>query len=175
MARRPNRSEQAAIDLLGRCGIDSPPVDVKAIAGQLGVDVRYEPFEGGLSGALYRGDSGHAVLGVNNWHAPVRQRFTIAHELGHLQLHPDELFVDGMLRRDDESSLAIKSHEIEANAFAAELLMPRKLILAEITKLLRASSAPEPKRLIEDLADIFEVSTQAMQYKLMNLGLAVSL
>ncbi len=175
MARRPNRAEQAAIDLLGTQGISAPPVRVDAIAKKLGVDVRYEPFNGGLSGALYRADDdGHAVLGVNNWHAEVRQRFTIAHELGHLLLHPDELFVDGVLKRDDDSSLAIRSHEIEANAFAAELLMPRKFVLAELNKTLATNATPDPKRLIEHLASLFDVSEQAMQFKLMNLGLAVS-
>src|SRR3954469_18194462 len=108
MARRPNRAEQAALDLLAKQGINAPPVPVEKIAKRLRVDVRFEPLEGGLSGALYRADDGHAVLGVNNWHAEVRQRFTIAHELGHLLLHPDELFVDGVLKRDGDSSLAIR-------------------------------------------------------------------
>lgn len=174
MARRPNRAEQKAIDLLDEFSIDAPPIDVEAIARRLKVDVRYEPLDGGLSGALYRAEGGRAVLGVNNWHAEVRQRFTIAHELGHLRLHPDELFIDGVLRRDDESSLAIRSHEIEANAFAAELLMPRKLVLAEINKTLATNASPDPKRLVEHLASLFDVSEQAMQYKLVNLGLAVS-
>lgn len=174
MARRPGRAEQAALDLLDKHGIDAPPIDVEKIARRLDVDVRYEPFDGELSGALYRDVDERAVLGVNNWHAEVRQRFTIAHELGHLLLHPDELFVDGVLKRDDESSLAIRSHEIEANAFAAELLMPRKLVLAEINDLLATNAAPDPKRLIEHLARLFDVSEQAMQFKLVNLGLAVS-
>jgi Zn-dependent peptidase ImmA (M78 family) len=174
MARRPNRAEQAAIDLLITQGIDAPPVRVEEIAKMLGVDLRYEPFDGGLSGALYRADDGHAVLGVNNWHAEVRQRFTIAHELGHLTLHRDELFVDGVLKRDDESSLAIRSHEIEANAFAAELLMPRKFVLTELNKTLSTNATPDPNRLIEHLAGVFDVSEQAMQFKLMNLGLTVS-
>lgn len=174
MARRPNRAEQVAIDLLERIHVDAPPVDVEAIARQLDVDVRFEPLDGGLSGALYRAEDGHAVLGVNNWHVETRQRFTIAHELGHLLMHPDELFVDGVLKRDDESSLAIKSHEIEANSFAAELLMPRKLILEEINRALATNATPDPKRLVEQLARLFDVSEQALQFKLMNLGLAVS-
>ena len=174
MARRPNRAEQTAIDLLEEQGINAPPVRVKEIATKLGADVRYEPLDGGLSGALYRAEDGHAVLGVNNWHTEVRQRFTIAHELGHLLLHPDELFVDGVLKRDDASSLAIRSHEIEANAFAAELLMPRKFVLAELNKTLATNATPDPKRLIEHLAGVFDVSEQAMQFKLMNLGLTVS-
>jgi Zn-dependent peptidase ImmA (M78 family) len=174
MARRPNRAEQAAIDLLDKNRIAGPPVDVEELAKKLGVDVRYEPFEGGLSGALYRADDGHAVLGVNDWHVDVRKRFTIAHELGHLLLHPDELFVDGILKRDGDSSLAIRSHEIEANAFAAELLMPRKLVLEEINEILAKNATPDAKRLVKQLANTFEVSEQAMQFKLMNLGLTVS-
>jgi Zn-dependent peptidase ImmA (M78 family) len=174
MTRRPNRAEQAAIALLEKIGLDEPPIDVERIARELDVDIRYETFDGGLSGALYRDADEQAVLGVNDWHAKVRQRFTIAHELGHLQLHSDELFVDGVLKRDDQSSLAIKSHEIEANSFAAELLMPRKLILAEINDVFATNAAPDPKRLIEHLARVFDVSEQAMQFKLVNLGLAVS-
>jgi len=174
MARRPNRAEQVALDLLDEQKIVAPPVNVERIARQLSVDVRYEPFDGGLSGALYRAADNHTVLGVNNWHADVRQRFTIAHELGHLLLHPDELFVDGVLKRDDESSLAIRSQEIEANAFAAELLMPRKLIVDAINRTLATNATPDPKRLIADLAKLFDVSEQAMEFKLVNLGLAVS-
>jgi Zn-dependent peptidase ImmA (M78 family) len=174
MARRPNRAEQVAIDLLERLGVDAPPVDVERIARQLDVKVRFEPLDGGLSGALYRSADGRAVLGVNNWHVETRQRFTIAHELGHLLMHPDELFVDGVLKRDDDSSLAIKSHEIEANSFAAELLMPRKLLLEEINRALGENATPDPKRLVGQLATLFDVSEQAMQFRLMNLGLAVS-
>lgn len=174
MARRPNRAEQAAIDLLDDNRIAGPPVNVEELAKKLGVDVRYEPFEGGLSGALYRAADGHAVLGVNDWHVDVRKRFTIAHELGHWLLHPDELFVDGILKRDGDSSLAIRSHEIEANAFAAELLMPRKLVLEEINEILARNATPDARRLVKQLASTFEVSEQAMQFKLMNLGLTVS-
>lgn len=175
MARRPNRAEQVAIDLLEKFAIDAPPVDVEHIANELNVDVRFEPLDGGLSGALYRASDGHAVLGVNNWHVETRQRFTIAHELGHLLMHPDELFVDGVLKRDDDSSLAIKSHEIEANSFAAELLMPRRFILSELNQSLATNATPDPRRLVEHLARLFDVSEQAMQFKLTNLGLSVSL
>ena len=52
--------------------------------------------------------------------------------------------------------------------------MPRKLVLAEINKTLATNATPDPKRLIEHLANVFDVSEQAMQFKLVNLGLAVS-
>jgi len=150
------------------------PVPVDRIAQKRGVKLRFEAFEGDLSGALYRADTGSTVLAVNDWHAEVRQRFTIAHELGHLQLHPDALFVDGFLARDGESSLAIKSEEIEANAFAAELLMPRQSVVTELNLAVEDGVGLDLKRVSARLATRFKVSEQAMQYRLVNLGIATS-
>lgn len=58
--------------------------------------VRYSPFEGELAGMLVRGD-GQIVIGVNSLHPLNRQRFTIAHECGHLLLHKGEFHVDRRL------------------------------------------------------------------------------
>lgn len=173
MARRPNRAEQAALELVERFDINEAPVPVEEIATALGADVQIEPLEGGLSGVLYR-DGDRTVLGVNGWHAEVRQRFTIAHELGHLQLHQDALFVDGLLHRDTMSSRAVNTHEIEANAFAAELLMPRHLLLAELHDRMPKSGVADPSRLTKQLAVTFDVSEQAMEIRLANLGLTTS-
>ena len=72
--------------------------------------------------------SGEPPTGVNSLHAPVRQRFTIAHELGHAVLHAREgIHLDQAFRlrfRDQTSAMAIDPEEIDANSFAAELLMP---------------------------------------------------
>jgi Zn-dependent peptidase ImmA (M78 family) len=173
VARRPNRAEQAALELLERFGVKEAPVPVEEIATALGADVQIEPLEGGLSGVLYR-EGGRTVLGVNGWHAEVRQRFTIAHELGHLQLHQDALFVDGLLHRDSTSSRAVNTHEIEANAFAAELLMPRHILFEELRQRLPESGATDPNKLTRHLAEKFEVSEQAMEFRLANLGLTTS-
>jgi len=84
-----------------------------------GAIIYYEPFDGRLSGMIHRQPNGRVVIGVNSSHAPTRQRFTIAHELGHLLLHKEELLhVDesaSIRFRDEESSLATKADEIEAN------------------------------------------------------------
>src|SRR6266851_1759525 len=112
----------------------TPPIPVEKIARLLGADVRYEPFEGELSGMLFR-EKGRSVVGVNALHSRTRQRFTIAHELGHLLLHSDnDLFVDKhyRVRRDRRSSEASDYAEIQANAFAAELLMPTALLTADV-------------------------------------------
>jgi Zn-dependent peptidase ImmA (M78 family) len=174
VARRPNRAEQAAIGLLDQFGIHELPIPVDKIAEDLGVALRYEPLEGGLSGVLFRDQQGRQVIGVNALHAPVRQRFTIAHELGHLRLHEDALYVDGLVRRDGKSSLALDPQEIEANSFAAELLMPRNLVVKELASRVPEGAVADPAKLLRRLAQDFGVSEQALQFRLVNLGVATS-
>jgi len=58
--------------------------------------------------------------------------------------------------------------EIQANAFAAEVLMPRDRVLSEARRLLEAGSEAS---MVSDLAQGFDVSEQAMEYRLINLGL----
>jgi Zn-dependent peptidase ImmA (M78 family) len=121
-----------------------------------------------------RGDE--IVIGVNESQADVRQRFTIAHEIGHMLLHADQpLIVDhGFaligLRRDDGAPG--DQREIEANAFAAALLMPEKWVTAALRgRDVDLSDDAE----IQSLAKRFGVSQQAMMYRLMNLGLLKNL
>jgi Zn-dependent peptidase ImmA (M78 family) len=174
MARPLNRAEREAAALIERFAVEQPPVPLEKIARGLGAEIRYESLAGDLSGALYRSQNGAPVIGVNDWHAEVRQRFTIAHELGHLQLHRETLFVDGVLKRNAESSMAISAREIEANAFAAELLMPRGLLVEQLEARLPTGRPADPKRVVRQLAGLFEVSEQAMQYRLVNLGFTTS-
>jgi Zn-dependent peptidase ImmA (M78 family) len=162
---------EAARKLLAELKIKDIPVPVERIAEKLGAKLSFEPFEGELSGMLFRkGD--RIVIGVNSSHAHTRQRFTIAHELAHLQLHEGELYVDeGRINlRDEDSSLAIKPEEIEANAFAAELLMPEDFICNQFSTFVKRHR-DSPEDLIVRLAKMFDVSSKAMEYRLSNLGL----
>lgn len=61
---------------------------------------------------------------VNKMESPGRKRFTIAHEIGHYVLKHKESHI---LKRDELSSLGTNQQEKEANAFAAELLMPEEI------------------------------------------------
>lgn len=82
------RAERAAAQLLAIHGIIRPPVDAEAIADAEGIVIVRRRFEDGdVSGLLFR-DGDHHVIGVNSAHPMARQRFTIAHELGHRALHP---------------------------------------------------------------------------------------
>lgn len=158
----------------------TPPVDIEAIARQLGIDIVERaglrlPGRDGLSGLLLQ-RKGHTICVVNRDHHINRRRFTIAHEIGHYLLHPrQESFIDpdfSLAARDNMSSEGVDPQEIEANAFAAELLMPGEWLLNEVRR-------PHELDVFEDatikhLAQRYGVSVQAMTLRLTNLGLLSS-
>jgi Zn-dependent peptidase ImmA (M78 family) len=158
-------------ELLKQSAVKKPPVPVERIAQHLGLDVRYAPFEGDLSGALIRTKE-ETYIGVNSFHHSNRQRFTIAHEIAHyllhkgLRVHIDKEF--WVNYRDEELSKAVKWQEIEANKYAAELLMPTDFVVRDINKLKRLD-----KQAMQILAKRYKVSPQAMQITLANLGLVI--
>ena len=113
---------------------------------------------------------GVPIIGVNSLHHPNRQRFTIAHELGHLELHRQMItttvHVDKnfpALMRDPKSATGTEQIEIEANQFAAELLMPRELIEQALAG---EQFDIEDDGPIEEIAKKFRVSKQALQYRI---------
>ncbi len=169
-----SRVDRLAAEILQQAGILDAPVDVEQIARMVGAPVIFEPLEDEVSGMLYRRDNA-ATIAVNSRHARVRQRFTIAHEIGHHQLHKGrEVIVDHMVRarvnfRDLTSSQATDREEIEANRFAAALLMPGDWVAELLGHTI--PQARSTTRVVELLADRFEVSRQAMENRLINLGL----
>ncbi|MFH8564627.1 ImmA/IrrE family metallo-endopeptidase [Streptomyces sp. NPDC017988] len=171
----PRRTETLASQLLAEGGISSPPVDVEWLATSRGALVSRSSFkDGDVSGMLVRRDGQAPVIGVNDAHSELRQRFTIAHELGHLLLHPGrEIVLDRPVRvnlRDRTSSMATDQEEVQANAFAASLLMPAPMLRSELMKL-DPAVRQDPDRCTSELADVFKVSTAAMGFRLINLGL----
>jgi Zn-dependent peptidase ImmA (M78 family) len=158
--------------LLEELGVHDPPVPVRKVARQCDARIVLVPGEEDkdLSGFLYRG-SDHSIIGVNKDHVPVRQRFTIAHEIGHLLLHEhDQVHVDRGFRvrlRSDISSQGTDRDEMEANRFAAELLMPLKMLQADVQSLEFDLTDDDA---LWALAKRYGVSTQAMTYRLNTFG-----
>ncbi len=167
MSMRVTRKVQ---EVLSQARISSPPVDVVQIAHARNLEVRSGPLPDDLSGFLIR-EHKRTVIGVNSLHPKTRQRFTIAHELGHYFMHPRENFVDRQLIffRDMRSRMATDVREIEANQFAAELLMPEALLFRSVGKRMIDL---EDEKAIAHLAKNFGVSTQALTFRLANLKLA---
>lgn len=169
MAIRRKHIRDLVEKLLETWKIDSLPIPVSEIAVALGIQVQYEPAKDDLSGFLLR-DLRHqkAIIGVNKDHSPNRQRFTIAHELGHFLLHKHEkIHVDRRFQiqlRDGNSS----KEEREANLFAAELLIPVQFIQKEFAAI--EGLDLEDDSAIAQLAKNYQVSTQAMTFRLSYLG-----
>lgn len=167
--------------ILESAGVTAAPVPVEQIARAQGAELRMQGLEAtdgsNISGFLYR-EHGKAIIGVNATHHPNRQRFTVAHELGHLLLHsgvPDGIRVDDVHvdrsfhLRSQLSSEGTDPAEREANFFAAELLMPTHFLTAEALSFDLVDDAAA-----KDLAKRYGVSVQAMMIRLANLGILKS-
>jgi Zn-dependent peptidase ImmA (M78 family) len=169
------KPEEVARRILSEHDLVRAPVPVERLAKKLGARLSYQPFsenDDDVSGLLYR-DGSRTIIGINSTHAPTRQRFTIAHELGHLLLHPGKPMILDRARvnlRNSVSSMASDTQEIEANQFAAALLMPRDFLLSELKQM----PAKRADTLIEGLAKKFNVSREAMRHRLVNLGILPS-
>lgn len=158
-------AENILTSMRDKDGVLPLPVDPVMIARDLGVNVYQAPMENKVSGMIARLEAGGDVdVILNSNHAPVRQRFTCAHELGHyvdvVQSDPNgrKVFVR---KRDDLAACGTNADEIYANQFAANLLMPQR----EVTDMFRRGHDAIA------LSKIFGVSTQAMAHRLVNLGL----
>jgi Zn-dependent peptidase ImmA (M78 family) len=160
-----------AKNLLQKSGFSEAPVDVERIATNLGVVVSRTPADDDISGFLFRQPDGSAIIGVNALHHSNRQRFTIAHEIGHFELHKfDQVHVDRSIikLRSKVSSTGEDSEEIEANRFAAELLMPEEFLLKDLEESTVIDLNDE--RRMQQLAKKYQVSVQAMTNRLVSLG-----
>ena len=145
-----------------------PPVDVEELAASLcrlrvrrGRDlaaVAGGACDGPLSGLLLPARS---EIWVRSDEPADRRRFTVAHEIGHHLLHADRGSV--LCRPADlgDADGDTRARERQANRFAAELLMPERLV-----RELAAGRGADPIA----LAAKFAVSDVAMGFRLVNLG-----
>jgi hypothetical protein len=141
------------------------PVDLHGLCADLGIRIHQAWLDPDVSGELVPMLDGSFQINVNADHPETRQRFTIAHELGHY-FHHRHLIGDGI---DDDrayrSTSAGRYHntsigpreETEANRFAANLLMPAHLI---------QRLENEGKHTPEDKARALRVSPSAMRIRL---------
>lgn len=168
--------EKRAERLLASVEQSTPPVRLQPIVEKLDLElIRVNDWSDSIAAAIIRGDPGtRPVLGVNANHPIVRQRFSVAHEIGHVQLHKrvtsrdmilDES-LDVMFRQTESPSNSVaKRREVEANVFAASLLMPRAWLRRDYDEL-------HPVEFVASaLARRYRVSESAMTYRLANLNL----
>jgi IrrE N-terminal-like domain len=146
--------EHKAESLLTECGALRAPVPLDTVIHHLELTAQARPLAE-TSGVLVV-ESGRGMIGHFVMHASDNQQ--------------QRLFVDQstMFKRNENSSTGDDLQEIQANRFAAALLMPEKLIREEITS---SRFDLDDEEDVSNLAKRFNVSATAMTFRLKNLGL----
>ncbi len=177
--------ESSAVRLLSKYDLLRTPVPIEHLAEKLGISIHYQVLGNDVSALLVIKNNQSNII-VNATQHANRQRFSIAHEIGHFHLHHsgdkagDRLFVDkkfAFYQPSKEARLAIYARsesfskpeeEREANEFAASLLMPAKLVRAFVKENpLDLSDESD----LSQLASVFRVSEQAMSIRVQHLKL----
>jgi Zn-dependent peptidase ImmA (M78 family) len=163
-SKNTNTGAKRARDTRTELGIDATaPLRcvLTVVERDLGLPVVVARLPEGIAGCCWR-DGARVVLWVNGTQAAVRQRFTLAHEVGHVRCgHDHDVPVETVETIGGKST---DDREIQANAFAAELLAPADGI--------RATLDGEPS--LEDVVLIaarYGISAIAALYRLNTLGL----
>ena len=162
------RAHELRAEYVATFDVDEIPVAVESIAEDfLGLRIEQRDL-GDCSGMLIPSERlivVNAAEGMSGETPTRRHRFTIAHELGHWICHarPDpHAAAPSYCRTLDVSHHTDRDLEREANVFGAELLMPEAAV----------RDAWAASRDATDVADRFEVSALAAQWRLYSFGLA---
>jgi Zn-dependent peptidase ImmA (M78 family) len=156
--------EAKAAEVLRLANANSLPIAIELIAMKHQLRISRAPHNQ-FSGMLIRKD-GYALIGINSTESVVRQRFTMAHELGHFFLHPNQdAFID---YRDNKRDVIRTPREQQANMFAAALLMPREGLRKDCRIFAKHGMTDDDLRM---LAKRYQVSEDAMRFRLLNLNI----
>lgn len=150
----------AAERVLIQLGISRPQeIDLDAIAWHLGAAVKYRHMDS--ADATIVGSPTRAVIAVNSSNIATRQRFSLAHELGHWHYHRGQILVCAPNDIRDFSGGPLDP-ERQADAFASDLILPGYLFRPIATKLKKVTLA-----LARELADEFSASITATLIKIL--------
>ena len=128
---------QAAEKLLHDMALVTLPIDPFEIARRKGIDVVAKPaHDAGVSGMLIRVGNNFAIAYATHIDSVPFQRFCVGHELGHYFLpgHPEAVLGASGVHESRAGFRSGDRYEIQADRFAAGLLMPRKLFVAAADK-----------------------------------------
>lgn len=147
-------SAAARLRQLWELGVDPIP-NFAEFLEEKGIKVIALPLEEAVSGLMCfvrrHGDGRVPVIVVNNKNTGERQRFTLAHELGHLILAVSDVL----------------NEETASHRFGSAFLMPAEVLLAEVGPHRKTVSLGE----LLQLKRIFGVSIQAIAYRCKDLGI----
>ncbi|WP_081809739.1 helix-turn-helix domain-containing protein [Amycolatopsis keratiniphila] len=142
-------------------GHEDLPANLTSLADfiekKLHIDVAFEPLTDGFDGLSVCSGNFKLAL-ISSRISGTRQRFTLAHEIGHI------IAGDSQSLHLDENIYSRKSpEEVRANAFAAAFLMPAEGLRKA------ASNTLIDEALVAELLGRFRVSIEALAFRLHNL------
>lgn len=143
--------------------LQNVPVDVEALAYDLGLNLKYEDLPDDIAGKLERdwmAPAGFRIT-VDSSDGHRRKRFTIAHEIAHYMLHRDLLPEEGVTDSALYRSSLSDDMERHANRFAAQILLPAD----------KVREAYRSEKSLAALSRIFDVSDAALRIRLRELRL----
>lgn len=149
-------------------GLGELPINPEAVAVQLGAIVVRKPVDTDVTGMVMRRD-GQTIIGLNADVPEDRERFTLAHLIGHLHLHKKrDLLLDVVDRfsRRNLSCLGTDREEAEANRFAQALLAPE----GTVRRMAAEADFRTAGQLVDLLAPRFGLTRTMMSVRLMGLG-----
>jgi Zn-dependent peptidase ImmA (M78 family) len=170
-----------------RLELNSVPVNIENIIRQYGIELdKNANLENGILGEIRKTENGKYKISIQKKDHYFRKRFTMAHELAHFLLHRDkmgngvtdseeideknEIIKYRQLRAIDKNSKIQDNDEVEANRFAAEILMPEESLInyAKERGVYNNSGVMDAEAL-KELTLAFQVSIGAMRIRLENL------
>lgn len=151
--------------ILDDFNIKEAPVPVEEVITKLGIKISYAPSND-YSGMIIKKKNGNALIGVNSNEPRARVRFTLAHELAHYFFEDNSVLTD---HRDNFTREDKPEKEKKADYFAANLLIPENIIKKDFNRIIRNKVFLEEH--LSYLASLYQVSKEAMNYRLINLGL----
>jgi len=124
-----------AREVIAKLEIEDPSeIEIELIAAHEGAPVQEKPLRGS-DGRMVRADGAAMITVRESIVYSGQKRFVIAHELGHVLLHPHVRQIDEVsIVQASNWSLNQQPEEIEANLFAAEILMPGKFFVPRIER-----------------------------------------
>lgn len=148
----------AAENVVKERGIVALPIDPIVLARDLDIEVKAKSAcAKGVSGMLLRVDTTYGIAYATHIDNIGFQHFSVAHELGHYFLpgHIDAVFADGDVHESRAGFASGDRHEMEADHFAAGLLMPQPLFTDAMRR------AGDGLASIQTLADLCQTSLTA--------------
>lgn len=158
-----NKGEIAAKSIISEFAINNiQDIDIRDLIYARGVILKENILKNSDGRIVF--SKNNAIITINsNIEYEGRKRFTLAHELGHFELHHN---INSYLN-DNSASLEYYKNghqETEANEFATELLMPSDLFLEKV------KNKKISPTLLRELAEYFQTSLTSVAFRYLSLG-----